>query len=234
MKLSIKDTFCGATPISDRFLLTAAYCVFDPDHPLSSVRLGELDFSQENETNSRPRDYSIETIFVHPDYDPASPVRYNDVALLQTSEKIEFNKVVFPYCVAGVRPPTDSWVTGSGFGLVNETHKSPILQEADLKVISSAKCEEVYEEKNLKKQLQVAYPKLLQGRDVMCAGYEGRGLCKGDEGGPLSLKNKQGQLYLVGIASYAGSCEKESIMPGIFTSVADHIDFIDSILYEPH
>ncbi|XP_069194437.1 trypsin-1 [Procambarus clarkii] len=233
-RLKVEDTFCGATPISDRFLLTAAYCVVDHEHPLTTVRLGELDFSKDNETNSRPRDYTIETIIVHQDYDPSSPVRYNDIALLKTVEKIEFNEFVFPYCVSKERPPHNADVTGSGFGLVNETYQSPVLQEVDLKVMSSEECEEVFKKTEYEQQIRKAYPSLFQGKDIMCASYPGRGLCKGDEGGPLSLTVPKGRArYLVGIASFAGTCEKDTIMPSVFTSVADHIPFIDSVLYGP-
>ncbi|MPC23383.1 Venom serine protease 34 [Portunus trituberculatus] len=67
--LSVHDTFCGSTPITDRFLLTAAHCVFDSDQPVRTVRLGELDFSREDEANARPVDYAVEQIIVHPDFE---------------------------------------------------------------------------------------------------------------------------------------------------------------------
>ncbi|XP_042241817.1 phenoloxidase-activating factor 3-like [Homarus americanus] len=229
--LSVQDTFCGATPISDRYLLTAAFCVFDPVHPISTVRLGELDFSKDNETNARPRDYQIEQIIVHPDYQPDSPVRSYDIALLKTVEKISFNDVVFPFCVSSERPSVGTTVIGSGFGLVNETHQSPVLQEVEVEVMALAECEKQYQEAGLLPHLKQAYPNLLNGSKVICAGYPGRGACKGDEGGPLYLDDGQGHRYLVGIVSFTGACKKESVMPGIYTNVADHIDFIDSVLY---
>lgn len=228
-QLSVSDTFCGATPISDRFLLTSAYCALKK--PIYSVRLGELDFSRENESNSRPVDYAIEQIIVHPDFDPSSKTRYNDLALLQTVEKIEFNDVVFPYCLPGVRPQPSTPVIGAGFGYVNATHQSPILQEADLLVMTPAECETRYNSEPLQwERLRQDYPALLQGSDLMCAGYPGRGPCKGDEGGPL-YSDIEGHRYLVGIASFTGSCDNGDVMPGVYMSVADHIDFIDSVLY---
>ncbi|XP_042241876.1 coagulation factor IX-like [Homarus americanus] len=120
-RITVEDAFCGATPISDRFLLTAAHCVFDHGHVPQTVLLGERDFSTDNETNSKPATYEISRIVVHPDYISDSFVRYNDVALLETKEPIAFNDLVYPYCVSVQRPPTNTTVTGSGFGLVNES-----------------------------------------------------------------------------------------------------------------
>lgn len=40
-----------------------------PSPSVSSVRLGDLDLSQADEPNSRARDYEIEVIYVHPDYE---------------------------------------------------------------------------------------------------------------------------------------------------------------------
>ena len=36
-----------------------------------SVRLGDLDQSQDGETNSRPADYDIERIIIHPNFSNA-------------------------------------------------------------------------------------------------------------------------------------------------------------------
>ncbi|XP_042241809.1 phenoloxidase-activating factor 3-like isoform X2 [Homarus americanus] len=230
---TVMDALCGATPISDRFLLTAAHCVFDPDFPIQTVRLGELDFSSQNEKNSRPVDYDIKQIIVHPNFDPDSFNRYNDIALLETVDKIIFNELVFPYCVSDKRPTPNSTVTGSGFGLINQTHQSAVLQEADLRILDSAECESIYRREHHEPQLRVVYPDLLQGRDIMCANHPERSACEGDSGGPLFLDEADGRRFVVGIVSSGVACRGAgaSILPGFFISVADHVNFINSVLY---
>ncbi|KAK8743723.1 hypothetical protein OTU49_001231, partial [Cherax quadricarinatus] len=230
--VNVNETFCGATPISDRYLVTAAHCVFNPKFPVRTVRLGELDFSKDDEANSKPVDYEVEQIIVHPDFDPESNERYNDIALLRTVQKIDFNEFVFPYCLTRERPKPKTLVTGAGFGLINATHQSPILQEAELEVVDTADCENIYKKEDLEPQLRVIYPNLLKDRDVMCASYPERSACQGDSGGPLFLDN-QGRRYLVGIVGSGVSCRGSGIssLPGLYVSVANHIEFIDSVLY---
>ncbi|XP_047474757.1 phenoloxidase-activating factor 3-like isoform X2 [Penaeus chinensis] len=220
------NVFCGATVISDRYLLTAAHCVIN--NPVSSVRLGDLDLSKPDEPNSRAQDYDIEVIFVHPDYDGG----YNDVALLKTTRRIEFNDGVFPFCISDSRPAPQTTVIGAGFGYVNETSKASHLQEAELKVVSSAECESLFLREH-SQTLRRWYPHLLQGSDIICAGEPGKSACEGDGGGPLYRSDASGRRYLVGIISRGLPCgDAQNItMPSFYISVADHVDFIDSIMY---
>ncbi|XP_042885541.1 phenoloxidase-activating factor 3-like isoform X2 [Penaeus japonicus] len=221
------NVFCGATVISDRFLLTAAHCVIN--NPVYSVRLGDLDLSQDNEPNSRPQDYEVEVIYVHPDYDGG----YNDLALIKTARRIEFNEGVFPFCISDSRPNPQATVTGAGFGYVNETSKASHLQEVELKVVASAECESMFLREH-SQTLRKWYPQLLQGSDIMCAGAPGKSACKGDGGGPLYKTDTSGRQFLVGIISRGLPCgDTQNItMPSFYISVADHVDFINSVVYE--
>lgn len=229
----VADAFCGATLIHERFLLTAAHCVLDPDRPVRTVRLGELDFSKDNEANSMPVDYEVERIIVHPQFKPNSLVRYNDVALIQTVLKVEFNNVVFPFCLSDARPSPKDLVTGSGFGFVNNTDRSSILQEAELNIVESSVCEDQFRKEGLEDVLKANYPELLQGKDILCASYPGRDACQGDSGGPLFQDKPSGRRFLVGVVSQGISCRGNGApsLPGFYISVADHIDFINSVIY---
>lgn len=233
-KLGVEDTFCGATPIHEHFLLTAAHCVFDPDRPVITVRLGELDFASEGEPHSRPADYLVEQIIVHPDFDPSKLERYNDVALIQTREKIQFNELVYPFCISENAPAPGSLVTGAGFGFVNVTHRPTRLQEADLEVLEASRCEDIFRREQFLPQLRLRYPELLQGKSIFCASYPERSACQGDSGGPL-YQDRGDRRFLVGIVGSGVSCRSNgiSVLPGLYVDVADHIEFIDSVIYSP-
>lgn len=231
--INVNDTFCGATPISDRFLLTAAHCVFSSTHTPLTVRLGELDFGSANEANSQPVDYDIEEIIVHPEYERDSFSRYNDIALIKTIQTIEFTDLIFPFCISADRPRHGSEVIGAGFGKVNSTTRVTHLQEVVLNIVGPAECEGIYERESNLQQLRLSYPNLLQGRGILCAAFPGRDACEGDSGGPLFTEDSQGRRFLVGIVSAGIPCGDDgvSLLPGTYVSVADQIDFIDSVLY---
>lgn len=224
---AIEHSSCGASVISDRYIITSAYCVINRN--VTSVRLGDLDLAQDNETNSNPADYDIIDVFLPSGF--REGVLYDDIALLKTDRKIEFNDAVFPYCVSASPPPAGTEVIVAGFGFVNETHKTTQLMEATLEVLPLATCEERYlneEEQRLKE----AYPSLLQGRPgLLCAGDKISGVCRGDEGGPLFREGDDGKRYLEGLISFTGSYCGEGVLPGIFTSLAGYVDFIDEIIY---
>ncbi|XP_066944010.1 coagulation factor IX-like [Macrobrachium rosenbergii] len=230
--IDVTDTFCGATLIHERFLLTAAHCVLDPDKPVRTVRLGELDFSKENEAFSAPVDYSVKLITVHPEYKTNSLERYNDIALIETTENVQFNDVVYPFCLPKARPANGATVTGSGFGLVNNTDRSTHVQEADLMVVDSHMCWNMYEREGLGNTIRTQYPHLFQGTDILCATFPGRDACQGDSGGPL-FQDVVGQRFLVGVIGQGISCRGNGVpsLPGFYISVADHIDFINSVIY---
>lgn len=62
-----------------------------------------------------------ETIFLHYSRFLSCSGGYNDVALLRTARRIEFNEGVFPFCISDSRPSPQTTVIGAGFGYVNES-----------------------------------------------------------------------------------------------------------------
>lgn len=90
---------CGGAIISDRHILSSASCIGDVKdedgktvttilESLSSVKIGDV------------YEVSIEHVIFHPDYKTESV--YNDLAILQTKEKIEFSENVAPIALSNI------------------------------------------------------------------------------------------------------------------------------------
>ncbi|XP_042890710.1 serine protease persephone-like [Penaeus japonicus] len=221
---SALDVTCGAAPISPYHLLTAAHCVTNTPYTLRSIQLRSSDL-----TRPETAKYDIKEIVYHPDYNPNSYERYNDIAIIITTQAMQFSDRLYPFCVSANQPPHNTPVTVQGYGYVNETTRASNLQEAKLFIVGQTECERAYEREGSLSHLQLSYPSLLQRSDVICAAAPNRDACQGDSGGPLFRQDNEGRRFLVGIVSSGKECG--SILPGTYISVASHINFIDSILY---
>ena len=64
--------------------------------------------------------------------------------------------------------------------------------------------------------------------NMICAGYPqgGKDACKGDGGGPLIVQSKESAV-IYGIVTFGIGCAKPNA-PGVYTRVANYIDWIQS------
>jgi len=71
------------------------------------VRLGELDFSRNDEPAS-PKDMAVAKVVIHPDYKP--PIFYHDIALIKLRDNAPFSKYIQPVCLP---PPNKNIMVGA-------------------------------------------------------------------------------------------------------------------------
>ncbi|NXL64430.1 TM11E protease, partial [Chordeiles acutipennis] len=203
---------CGATLISNTWLVSAAHCFRDLSHPEKwTATFGAL-----LKPPSLKR--SIKTIIIHEQYH--YPEHDYDIALVQLSKRVEFTSSIhrvclpepsqiFPYNIQAV-------ITGWG-ALTNDGPTPNALQEATVELIDSNTCnrKEVYDGD--------ITPRML------CAGYLEGGVdaCQGDSGGPLVTPDSRLMWYLVGIVSWGDECAKPN-KPGVYTRVTYFRDWITS------
>ncbi|XP_053317812.1 transmembrane protease serine 11C-like [Spea bombifrons] len=195
---------CGASLISDSWLVAAAHCfnVFSNANQWTVV-LGTI-------YSSSGTRLQVQEIIIHENYTMLT--QRNDIALLKLSVPLNFTKYVRPVCLpetSDVFPDNSScYVTGWG-ALKEGGGPSSILQQAEVKIISTAQCSsaEMYGNKI--------------GPSMICAGYvEGTvDSCQGDSGGPLVAKQSSGTWVLAGIVSFGYGCALPN-KPGVYARVS--------------
>ncbi|OMJ10864.1 Mite allergen Der p 3, partial [Smittium culicis] len=173
-------SFCGASLISNIWLVTAAHCVNGARPADIQVTLGNLEFS----TNSGR---SVSRIVIHSNYDPRT--ESNDIAVIQLANSVNFGTVKIDRDDVG----DDETVRALGWGLTSATGGGPAstLQQVDLKTMSRQECQ---------KRLPSFRGNGVDGQ--LCTGNTpGKDTCSGDSGGPL-LRTRNGDTKLVGITSF--------------------------------
>ncbi|XP_054847352.1 transmembrane protease serine 11C-like [Eublepharis macularius] len=203
---------CGATLISDTWLVTAAHCfrgAKDVSHWTTSfgARLKPAVVKR-----------NIRRIIIHEHYaDNVSSHEY-DIAVAQISPPLQFtanvHRVCLPEATQVFPDNTPCFVTGWG-ALKDDGPSVGELRETKVKIIGNEVCNrrEVYSG--------------LISPGMLCAGYlqGGRDACQGDSGGPLVTPDSRDMWYLVGIVSWGDECAKPN-KPGVYTRVTYYRDWI--------
>ncbi|KAA0702234.1 Suppressor of tumorigenicity 14 protein -like protein [Triplophysa tibetana] len=212
---------CGASIISNKWLLSASHCFIQPNSPDHKEPSNWKTFSgmrdQLNPDRTAVQERNLKTIITHPSYNPMS---YDyDISLLELSQPLNFTNTVHPICLPA---PSHVFSAGSscfvtGWGTLREGGSvAQILQKADVKVINDTIC-------NMVTEGQVT-------SRMMCSGYLGGGVdaCQGDSGGPLACQSDVGKWFQAGIVSWGEGCARKN-KPGVYTRVTKLRDWIRDI-----
>jgi len=217
------QVWCGASLISDRWILTAAHCTRGESAGDIQALLGEHDYSSNKETNMVR--VGIAEIINHPDYHHQTT--NIDFSLLKMKKTIDFSKYshIRPICLPTdtSKDYTDFTATVSGWGTLSSGgSSSKKLREVDVKVLSNSDCKNKY-----------SYPSSWITSQMLCANVDGGGkdACQGDSGGPLVTAGSgngvtAGQNYeLIGVVSWGSGCASASY-PGVYSRVTMQLDWI--------
>ncbi|KAG1951968.1 suppressor of tumorigenicity 14 protein homolog isoform X1 [Pimephales promelas] len=211
---------CGASIISNKWLLCAAHCFIQPSDDSYKMTSNWLTYSglrDQNIQDASVQQRTIKTIITHPSY---NEMTYDyDISLLELSQPLNFSNTVHPICLPA---STHVFSAGSscfvtGWGALREGGiAATILQKAEVKVINDTVC-------NMVTEGQVT-------SRMMCSGYLTGGVdaCQGDSGGPLVCRSDVGKWFQAGIVSWGEGCARRN-KPGVYTRVTKLRDWIREI-----
>lgn len=210
VSLHIKNSIhvCGASIISESWLVTAAHCVQDePKVRLSQPGTWEvyLGLHSQKELAKAEKRY-LKRVIAHPSYNEFT--FDNDIALMELDQPVTFKDTIRPICLpsASYDFPVGKTVWITGWGATREGGSgATVLQKAQVRIINSTVCDG-----------------LMNGQittRMTCAGILSGGVdaCQGDSGGPLSSSNGV-RMFLAGVVSWGDGCARRN-KPGIYSTV---------------
>uniref|UniRef100_A0A182N3T8 Peptidase S1 domain-containing protein n=1 Tax=Anopheles dirus TaxID=7168 RepID=A0A182N3T8_9DIPT len=199
------------------------------------VRLGEYDTSTKidcdgDECADPVRDVMIANVIVHADYFREGIAYYNDIALLELIEPVEFTDFVQPICLP-IAPEvrqvnyTGMYMTIAGWGQTLHGGVSTRKQHLYVRLLSNETCVNAF------RSLQID---IRPTQVCVDGGGNNLNACRSEAGGPLIRRgdgvSSYQYWYLIGLASFGVEQCRTDGMPVVYTRLTEHIDWLKDVM----
>merc|ERR1711935_15042 len=239
---------CGGSLINKHYILTAAHCIDTGNGRPVEVVLGEHrvdtdpDCSGDGKCSPTKITRGIKEIITHEGYDPESDFKH-DIALIRLDQEVTLNSEdaknswVLPVCLPWAKDSIyrdqvadGEKATVAGWGRTvsrasTAANRRLIRNKVNVKVLQSLK-------------VPIANGKCGPGaaieidtnRQICAGGEKGKDSCNGDSGGPLIYREYSDEpRHQIGLVSFGTKKCGEGV-PGVYTRVAEYMDWIESKL----
>ena len=185
-----------------------------------SVLLGGHDLSKKYWQEEERISGCAKVINVHPDWNVYVEDYWDaDIAILELANEVQFSKYIRPICIADSRSEIAKAPNGTvvGFGKTESGRISDIANKLEIPIYDYLNCTKHSER----------HRNLMSARTFCGGTADGHGVCLGDSGGGVYVKNK-GRRYLRGLvsASLFDDVGCDVYEKAIFTDVTKYYDGI--------